>query len=166
MFIRMWKKESGWREACWDSIPPFVQRHSKLVQTALWLLICLVQWGTQYTYHHLFYIKIRSMCSDRLVTSSEGLENTYANNKYTPKLLYRALGGQTCMSMLTFQELFQKCFFYLGGNKWVSDGGVGDWEPRDRERYPGLHKNTSHAYSQNVLSFMLEREGKDVHTEG
>lgn len=31
------------------------------------------------------------------------------------------------------------------------------------ERYPGLHRNTGHAYSQDVLSFMLGREGKNVY---
>lgn len=35
---------------------------------------------------------------------------------------------------------------------------------RDRKLSRGLHKNTSHAYSQDVLSFMLGREGKSVHT--
>lgn len=31
---------------------------------------------------------------------------------------------------------------------------------RETERYPGgLHKNTGHAYSQDVLSFMLGRDG-------
>lgn len=31
------------------------------------------------------------------------------------------------------------------------------------ERYPGLHRNTGHAYSQDVLSFMLGREGNNVY---
>lgn len=35
---------------------------------------------------------------------------------------------------------------------------------KERKQDPGLHKNTSHAYSQDVLSFMLGREGKSVHT--
>ena len=36
---------------------------------------------------------------------------------------------------------------------------------RERQRViQGLHKNTSHAYSQDVLSFMLGREGESVHT--
>lgn len=33
-----------------------------------------------------------------------------------------------------------------------------------RSRDIGVHKNTGHAYSQDVLSFMLGREGKSVHT--
>lgn len=75
------------------------------------------------------------------------------------------------------KALPQSVVLLLVGNKWVSDvnemkkkAGRRDinippgWELKARERYPGLHKNTSHAYSQDVLSFMLGRQGKDVHT--
>lgn len=33
-----------------------------------------------------------------------------------------------------------------------------------REIFEKLHKNTSHAYSQDVLSFMLGREGEYIDT--
>lgn len=33
----------------------------------------------------------------------------------------------------------------------------------EADKYPGLHKDAGHAYSQDVLSFMLGREGKSVY---
>lgn len=34
----------------------------------------------------------------------------------------------------------------------------------ETDRDPGLHKDAGHAYSQDVLSFMLGREGESVYT--
>lgn len=36
-------------------------------------------------------------------------------------------------------------------------------EQEEADKYPGLHKDAGHAYSQDVLSFMLGREGKSVY---
>lgn len=61
----------------------------------------------------------------------------------------------------------------LGGNntdwkKWNEKqaGGILSFrrsENQSTEQERQLHKNTGHAYSQDVLSFMLGREGKSIH---
>lgn len=75
-------------------------------------------------------------------------------------------------------EFLQRVASLLGGNitdwsQWDEKqaGGIFSFHrsekiqsERETERYLGLHKNTSHAYSQDVLSFMLGREGKSVYT--
>lgn len=38
-----------------------------------------------------------------------------------------------------------------------------DTKQEETDKYPGLHKNAGHAYSQDVLSFMLGREGESVY---
>lgn len=51
----------------------------------------------------------------------------------------------------------------VNGMRHRQEGSIHRSDNRE-DGQSGLHKNTSHAYSQDVLSFMLEKEGESVHT--